>query len=279
MSFGNWLPNFHLHVHLHLHDEGGADQLAVFHDHGLQCRTEANGSPTELILAQLQTLDVGYGYTADGGATFPFRGRDVLGPIGGMFNIMGGGVNIAEGANELGEDPLNEEGYFDVLNGVTDVVSGLGFASVPLQVACETFDTAVDFGRYGDQQAAELGWLGEDEMGQSRSWSDWAADNGVSVNNAIDDLFGNDTLGDIAGGIATLGSSVVGGAGSVFSGIAGFFSDIFSGSSSPRRYDGPVDEAHNVVGGSTIRGDGDPLLQQRIGPMGAVVHNGQLLQE
>jgi glycerophosphoryl diester phosphodiesterase len=52
-------------------------QLAVFHDFMLECRTEASGDVDDRPLAELQTLDVGYGYTADDGATFPLRGTGV----------------------------------------------------------------------------------------------------------------------------------------------------------------------------------------------------------
>ena len=51
--------------------------FAVFHDWRLDCRTEGSGVTREHTLAELQALDVGYGYTADGGTTFPFRGQGV----------------------------------------------------------------------------------------------------------------------------------------------------------------------------------------------------------
>jgi glycerophosphoryl diester phosphodiesterase len=51
--------------------------FAVFHDWALDCRTEGHGVTREHSLAQLKALDVGYGYTADGGKTYPFRGRGV----------------------------------------------------------------------------------------------------------------------------------------------------------------------------------------------------------
>lgn len=53
------------------------DRLVVFHDHDLACRTDGAGAVRDHTVAQLQGLDVGYGYTADGGATFPFRGAGV----------------------------------------------------------------------------------------------------------------------------------------------------------------------------------------------------------
>lgn len=52
-------------------------QFAVFHDWTLDCRTEGKGVTREHAMSYLKTLDIGYGYTADGGKTFPFRGMGV----------------------------------------------------------------------------------------------------------------------------------------------------------------------------------------------------------
>ncbi len=51
--------------------------FAVFHDWTLDCRTEGTGVTREHSLAELKALDIGYGYTADDGKTFPFRGKGV----------------------------------------------------------------------------------------------------------------------------------------------------------------------------------------------------------
>jgi glycerophosphoryl diester phosphodiesterase len=51
--------------------------FAVFHDWTLDCRTEGTGETRSHDLAYLKTLDVGYGYTADGGKTFPLRGKGI----------------------------------------------------------------------------------------------------------------------------------------------------------------------------------------------------------
>jgi glycerophosphoryl diester phosphodiesterase len=59
---------------VHLTKDG---RFAVFHDWTLECRTEATGDVQDHTLQELQALDVGYGYTADGGRTFPFRGKGV----------------------------------------------------------------------------------------------------------------------------------------------------------------------------------------------------------
>ncbi|MFG1605913.1 glycerophosphodiester phosphodiesterase family protein [Actinoplanes sp. NPDC049265] len=51
------------------------NQLVVFHDSTLECRTDGRGTVKEHTLAELRQLDLGYGYTADHGATFPLRGK------------------------------------------------------------------------------------------------------------------------------------------------------------------------------------------------------------
>jgi len=52
-------------------------QFAVFHDRTLECRTDEKGVTREKTLTELKSLDIGYGYTADGGKTFPFRGKGI----------------------------------------------------------------------------------------------------------------------------------------------------------------------------------------------------------
>jgi glycerophosphoryl diester phosphodiesterase len=52
-------------------------QFAVLHDWTVDCRTEGRGVTEQLDTAYLKTLDLGYGYTADGGKTYPLRGKGV----------------------------------------------------------------------------------------------------------------------------------------------------------------------------------------------------------
>lgn len=58
-------------------------EFAVFHDDELDCRTDGKGSIRQHSLAYLKSLDAGYGYTADRGRSFPFRGKGV-----GMINSL-----------------------------------------------------------------------------------------------------------------------------------------------------------------------------------------------
>ena len=53
------------------------DQFAVFHDHMLDCRTDGTGLISDANMEDLRQLDLGYGYTADSGQTYPLRGKGV----------------------------------------------------------------------------------------------------------------------------------------------------------------------------------------------------------
>lgn len=52
-------------------------KFAVLHDWTVDCRTDGKGVTEQLDMAYLKMLDLGYGYTADGGKTFPLRGKGV----------------------------------------------------------------------------------------------------------------------------------------------------------------------------------------------------------
>lgn len=49
--------------------------MVLFHDWNVDCRTDGIGPVRQQSLAQLKALDVGYGYTADQGKSFPLRGK------------------------------------------------------------------------------------------------------------------------------------------------------------------------------------------------------------
>lgn len=60
--------------------QASADGHAViFRDPTLECRTDGSGRVRDRPLAYLKTLDVGHGYTADRGRSFPLRSRGVGG--------------------------------------------------------------------------------------------------------------------------------------------------------------------------------------------------------
>lgn len=51
------------------------DAIVLYPDAALDCRSDGTGPVAAMPLARLQTLDPGYGYSADGGKTFPLRGK------------------------------------------------------------------------------------------------------------------------------------------------------------------------------------------------------------
>ncbi|MEH7246774.1 glycerophosphodiester phosphodiesterase family protein [Neobacillus niacini] len=52
-------------------------EFAIFHDWTLECRTDGEGVTREHKMEELKQLDIGYGYTADNGETYPFRGKGI----------------------------------------------------------------------------------------------------------------------------------------------------------------------------------------------------------
>ncbi len=82
-------------------------QLAVFHDYTLEYRTDGTGSLSEHTMDELKQLDVGYGYTADGGKTYPFRGEGVgmMPSIDEVFAAFPDGaflIHVKDGGEEAG---------------------------------------------------------------------------------------------------------------------------------------------------------------------------------
>ncbi len=54
--------------------------LVVFHDSTVDRTTNGRGKVSEKTVAEIQKLDAGFRWTADGGSTFPFRGTGVRVP-------------------------------------------------------------------------------------------------------------------------------------------------------------------------------------------------------
>jgi glycerophosphoryl diester phosphodiesterase len=52
-------------------------RFVVFHDQELDCKTNGSGKVSDYTVDQLKQLDIGYGYTYDGGKTYPFRGKGI----------------------------------------------------------------------------------------------------------------------------------------------------------------------------------------------------------
>jgi glycerophosphoryl diester phosphodiesterase len=70
-------------------------KMVLFHDWTVDCRTNGKGETRGLTLAELKALDIGHGYTADDGQTYPLRGKG-----------MGKMPTVEEGLAALPNRPL-----------------------------------------------------------------------------------------------------------------------------------------------------------------------------
>ncbi|MDG2002956.1 MAG: glycerophosphodiester phosphodiesterase family protein [Novosphingobium sp.] len=107
-------------------------QFVAFADATLDCRTNGEGPVGEHSLAQLKALDVGYGYTADRGESFPLRGKGR-----GKLLTLDEVVNIAKGKPLLyrlvGDDPEQADRFAAALKATNRNVAARGdgfFASL-----------------------------------------------------------------------------------------------------------------------------------------------------
>ncbi len=72
-----------LELDVHLTSDG---RIAVIHDDSVNRTTDGAGFVREMTLREVQSLDAGYRFTLDGGATFPYRGRGARVPeLGEVF--------------------------------------------------------------------------------------------------------------------------------------------------------------------------------------------------
>ncbi|WP_090723262.1 glycerophosphodiester phosphodiesterase family protein [Paenibacillus sp. PDC88] len=84
------------------------DQFAVFHDWTIGCRTDGEGVTRDYTMAELKKLDIGYGYTADGGQTYPFRGKGI-GQMPSMTEVLEQFPDKALLINVKSSDPAEGE--------------------------------------------------------------------------------------------------------------------------------------------------------------------------
>jgi glycerophosphoryl diester phosphodiesterase len=94
-------------------------KLAVFHDYTVEFRTDGKGNISDHTMYELKKLDIGYGYTADKGSTFPFRGTGVglLPSIDDVFKAFPDKeflIHVKDGGTEAGkllDEYLKEMNY------------------------------------------------------------------------------------------------------------------------------------------------------------------------
>jgi glycerophosphoryl diester phosphodiesterase len=90
-------------------------EFAVFHDWTLDCRTDGQGVTREHSMAYLKKLDIGHGYTADGGKSFPFRGKGI-GMMPTLTEVLEAFPQARLLINVKSRDPSEGEKLADLLN-------------------------------------------------------------------------------------------------------------------------------------------------------------------
>jgi len=82
-------------------------EFAVFHDWTLDCRTDGQGVTREHSMAYLKKLDIGHGYTADGGkmdSRLKCNSGNKLGEcLGGGFEVQAFSRGVVETPDDFGE--------------------------------------------------------------------------------------------------------------------------------------------------------------------------------
>ena len=102
------------------------DRITLFHDHALNCRTKGSGEVRGATLAQLKTLDAAYGYSADGGKTFPLRGK--VGYIPSLEEALISVPSVPLLYNLKGKDPHEAELLITALKAAGRDVAKIGDA-------------------------------------------------------------------------------------------------------------------------------------------------------
>ncbi len=142
-------------------------KIALFHDLSLDCRTNGKGPVRGATLAQLKALDAGYGYSADGGKSFPLRGKGVglIPQLGEALTLIGDGAVLF---NFNSDDPAEADRLIAALNAAgRDVIAhGDGF-SAPAPLHARFRSAYPKAWVFGDDSAAactsaylKQGWLG-----------------------------------------------------------------------------------------------------------------------
>lgn len=85
-------------------------EFAVFHDWTLECRTNGSGRTRDQTMSYLKSLDIGYGYTADNGKSFPFRGK-AIGQMPSLREVLAAFPKQPLLVNIKSNDPLEGERF------------------------------------------------------------------------------------------------------------------------------------------------------------------------
>jgi hypothetical protein len=164
-------------------------------------------------------------------------GMEVAGRAMGGLGVLGGGLELYQGINEIAEgNGHTGQGVLDVAAGGLGVAAGgaalMGAACPPLAIAA----AAAGMGALGNEKSKEWGWWGQhEENGKmvNRDSLDFVADTTHDAGVAAHKEFGDGIGGDIAAGVAETGAAIGSGAlavgGDIVAGVAGAAQGIAHG--------------------------------------------------
>jgi len=163
----------------------------------------------DIVPAGAELLHAGYEIAEHGATAANFGGGSWLGPLGsalGLAEIGKGGLAVSASKDA---EHFNE-GAYDILKGLGGVVGGLGatVGNPQLAVGGAGFTGGVVAGNYLDKGSKAANVFGDVKYGKPQGISDWTANNGVAANEWVHKHGGGDTLADVAGIAATLGSTL-----------------------------------------------------------------------
>lgn len=150
-----------------------------------------------------------------------------IGPTGGLaarsISAAGGAIKTGKGLYQIGSgvaegDTLKAvNGFANTAGGGAAVMAsaGAGGPAAPMLAA------GIGLAQRGEEYSRKLF--------NGRTWSDKAADAGSDTRTAVTEALGNETAGDIAGGIATVGAGMLYGVGALATGAVGLGEDVYDG--------------------------------------------------
>ena len=101
-----------LELDVHLTRDG---EVVVIHDATVDRTTDSSGAVAAMTLEEIRRLDAGYGFSSDGGRTFPYRGRGLRVPT--LAEVYADFPDARVNADIKEESPGAEEAVLRIIRG------------------------------------------------------------------------------------------------------------------------------------------------------------------